>query len=291
MFARLDYQDGTPVANLLSDIIALLTGTTDKASLSASIIQNTSYIESSVAAGWTVHDANPGTSKKVLSAPNADGSTKYVLVDLSVAGFVGLTAYESWNATSHVGTNNCYYGAVSGLSNSRPTVNLGAGGALYVGSTERYLFMTGYNGAAYDNINSLIAERQRVEAWDTVGAGYPLVVQAYQSWNFFTCPRMKGPSGDQISNSAVYSVSTGYGASVSGTLGRDASFNQVHILAPVLLYVGGSTSLVPQKMNPLNSAPMFTTSANGNPGDEAIVSGSNYFIASSGPTRMAIPKF
>jgi hypothetical protein len=291
MFARLDYQAGTPVANLLADIVAVLTGTTDKATLSASIIQNTSYIVASEAAGWSVHDASAGTNKKVFSAPNADGSTKYVLVDLSVAGFVGLTAYESWNASTHTGTNPCYYGAVSGLSNSRPTVNLGAGGTLYIGASARYLFCTGYNGAAYDNINSLIAERERVEAWDTLGAGYPLVVQAYQNWNFFTCPRMKGPSGDQISSSAVYSVSTAYGTSVSGTLGRDASFNPEHILAPVLPYVSGSQSLVPQKMVALNAAPMFTTSSYGSSGDEAIVSGSNYFIASSGPIRMAIPKF
>lgn len=56
--------------------------------------------------GWEMHD-NWASNKKVIRAINADGVTyKYVLLDYSVSyAYLAVNLYESWNATTHAGTN------------------------------------------------------------------------------------------------------------------------------------------------------------------------------------------
>lgn len=288
MFARLDFVAGTSVANLLSDVVAVLTGTTDKATLSASIIQNTSYIESTVSAGWTIHDANPGTNKKVLSAPNPDGTAKYVLLDANTAGYLLISCFESWNSSTHVGTNAT---SLSGSQTFCPKVNLGAGSTLFIGASSHYLFCESYTSNAYDQRNFLVGTRQRIEPWDTVVAGYPVAVQTSQSWNLWHSPRMRNFAGsDATSSTASLNMTTAYGQTLSGTQGRDSAGNAKHLLADIHLYNAGGGSVTPMVGGIVLGGIGLTTSSYGNQGDEAVVGATTYWVSAAGTVRMLIPK-
>jgi hypothetical protein len=283
MFARLDYQAGTPVANLLADIVAVLTGTTDKATLSASIIQNTSYIVADDAAGWSVYDASAGTNKKALSAPNLDGTTKYITIDCNTAGYVLIGVYESWNASTHTGTNPTW-----GTNDTSvcPTVNLGAGCALFI-RAHNSLCIEGYNGAAFNQRNFFVGERDRVEAWDTVAAGYPVVIAGTGSMSTLYSPRTKNTVGDLLNSQASYTVYTPYGWLLPTTQGRDASLNAKHMLVPLMLRQSAG---IPAQAGIAHGGIYGTTSSYGSAGDELVSGGDNYFIAANGSTRLAIPK-
>lgn len=289
MFARYEYQAGTSVANLLSDITAILTGETNKVNLSASCVQNMSYIVSTVASGWTLHDNSAGTNKKAFSAPCLDSTVKYFTVDCNTAGYVLIGGYESWNQITHAGTNLTANGNSTTHS---PTVNLGAGGVLYIGASARYMFMDGYNSAAFDNRNTFIGERERIEPWDTTQNGYPLLVFGSTSITAVYTPRMKGPTTDSISTtSATYSVDTPIGATMSSELFRDASFNPKHGMAPMVLRQVGSGTVVPQRGGTLTDGIFKTTTGYGAAGDEMVYAGNNYLIFSNGSVRFAVPKF
>lgn len=89
--------------------------------------------------GWEVFD-NWQSLKKVLRAPNADGTTyKYVLFDVST-GDCKITPVESWNPVTHTGTN---------LASVTPaTVRLNA--TVYLFASPRYIVLcTKYNHVIY----------------------------------------------------------------------------------------------------------------------------------------------
>lgn len=109
MFAKYEYQVGATLANVMSDIVALLTGETNKANLSADCVQANTYIISTVAAGWTVYDAIAGTNAQCLRALDVGSSTyKYLVVDLNSTGRLLSKTYESWDSGAYTGTNLAY---------------------------------------------------------------------------------------------------------------------------------------------------------------------------------------
>lgn len=56
--------------------------------------------------GWELFDANAGANQRCYRAKNKDDVTyKYVVLDLSGSNSIKLVVWESWNATTHVGTN------------------------------------------------------------------------------------------------------------------------------------------------------------------------------------------
>lgn len=59
--------------------------------------------------GWDLFDAAAGVSMRCYRALNADGvSYKYMVVDLSTAGYLLCKVYESWTVATHTGTNMCF---------------------------------------------------------------------------------------------------------------------------------------------------------------------------------------
>ena len=96
-----------------SDIIAVLTGETDKNNLSAMNSPGGTSIASTYPAGWTVWDSDTGTLNEwVIRAPTVDDGTQYKYVKLrfytsSSYLYIGSQLIEDWNHTTITATNAC----------------------------------------------------------------------------------------------------------------------------------------------------------------------------------------
>lgn len=213
MFARYDYIAGATLSQVMADIAALLTGTTLKASLSASCVQATTDIISTVAAGWTVYDAAAGTNAQVFRAVCADGvSYKYLWIQLTATTYE-VRCYESWNATTHVGTNL----TSSALGTSDTRFATASGGTLFIGASVKYVHVLGFVGTTFGLCKSVM-ERTRLSAWDTVAAGVVPVVYSEGSWaqGPLTTSSWSGGSTSGQALSAPRSKSTAF-ANVTGS--------------------------------------------------------------------------
>lgn len=312
MFAKYQYVAGASVANILADVVAILTGTTNKAMLSADCDQANTYILSTVAAGWTVFDASAGTNKQCISAPCAGGGPdKYVVLDFNTSGYVLSKLYETWNASTHTGTN------VANLSDNAsysPTINATTGGILFLAATNRYLIVQGYiSGIWSANGPAIIVERERIDPWDTSAAGYPCglfgslstAIDQYTTAstnNGFHSPRCKGATSDVTGANACYDALTAIGMGSNAYnyaspvyMARDASFNSVHALLPIYLRAHGSyLGSMLHLGGKIQGDIYLTTRANGSGGDEITYNSSTFFIfkdGNSGNIRLAIPKY
>lgn len=122
----LSYQTNTTIAEMFTALDAIL-----------------------LAQGWTVFDAAASVSAHCYRAPCADGTSayKYMVVDLNSVGYLMCLVYESWNATSHVGTNLANN---SNISSYAQRITLGTGGLVWIFATTRYAaFYSRTNNLAY----------------------------------------------------------------------------------------------------------------------------------------------
>lgn len=200
-------------ANILADIVAMATGETNVNNLSASCDKINTVITSTVAAGWTLHDASAATNGKTIKSPLADDAAtyKYCQINTNTASSIYLLLYETWDASAHTGTYQAY------SSTQYPQQFSTSGGTLYIEITPRMimihsLYATTWGSSSYAG-GSLIAERSRDCPWDTVSAGWP----PYISTNLglllsadtgTTVPRKLTRSGSTITGSTA--TMTGY---------------------------------------------------------------------------------
>ncbi|MBF0109281.1 MAG: hypothetical protein HQL76_08905 [Magnetococcales bacterium] len=175
MWCRYVYKAAATKANILSDVVKLLTGETSLANLSSDCDTAASQLVTTVAAGWSLHDNAAGTNAKCLKAPFADDAAtcKYLVLDTNTTGYIFGKVYETWNATAHTGTNLAYYS-----DNTTYCQRISTSSAkIYLSSSARHalLFsnMAGTLGSSTGNSPSGLLERSRTMAWDTVAAGYP----------------------------------------------------------------------------------------------------------------------
>ena len=178
MYAKYTYSAGSTVANILNDVVLILTGTTNKATLSANCDQaNTEILTTYNVAGWTLHDGNAGTNKKVISAPNSDVGTKYAILDTgSNAGYLKITVSEDWNSTTHIATNEVY-----NTYPNNPVISTTVSGSLYIYASPRTLVMMSFQSGTFGCGNysgwEAVVERERgIAYWDTIGNNYPLSI-------------------------------------------------------------------------------------------------------------------
>lgn len=305
MFTRYEYKAGSTAANVVADVVKLLTGTTDKTLLSADCVQAPTVIinDGSRPAGWSEWDAAAGTNARGIRALNFDGSTyKYVVVSHNNATIMNFKLYEGWNATTHVGTNVAY-GSDMVSSAYACTVNLALGGALFISSSARTIVALGFVNGLYDGPQT-VAEHSRDEAWDTPANNYPPTVfinaQALSasSGYYVYKPRVRNyPGNDSTTSNGSATPMSAYGIVNNSTpLGpiskvRDASNNPVHAFVPLTLV----SNTTPSSREPQTHGKVFdiflTTHNYGTTGDEVSFNGNVYFIASMGSNRLAIPKF
>lgn len=175
MYTSLYYAGGLPagtISTFISDIVKVLTGETDVNNLSAGVSRTRSIIDTSVrAAGWTVHDAAAGTNgTQVIKAPVADNASqyKYVRIQGGSANAASFSLFETWNATTHTGTN------------STPGCVVGDSGNNYTGPMFVHISSSVRHMAICHHLNSLtsiypmvgVFEHTRTTWNDTVANGY-----------------------------------------------------------------------------------------------------------------------
>lgn len=212
MFARYNYSASATLANIAADIIAILTGETNKANLSAGCDQTNTYILNTYTnAAWTVHDAAAGTNKQVLNGERHDqaGNYEYLLLDYNTAGFLQLRAYETWDATTHAGTNGC--DPLATTQQQRITVGVDASMIIYANGGKCCLLFSNVAagwGASGNNEWTGVFQRSRLSPWDTTGNNYPLAVQttgqkAFASGQYSQACRYKNPAGGDFTGTAA----------------------------------------------------------------------------------------
>ena len=121
MLIKYAYKAGATVPNMAADMAKLLSGVAI-ADLSADCDKaTTQIIANSIPSNWTVVDlisTNDSTGSAVIRSLNADGVTyKYVQIGPSmdnnatttVAYATGLTVYEDWNTSTHIGVNQAIH--------------------------------------------------------------------------------------------------------------------------------------------------------------------------------------
>ncbi|MEQ6437232.1 hypothetical protein V8Z74_19695 [Comamonas sp. w2-DMI] len=155
------------LAATIADIAALLCGA-DIADLSANCVKDSSSVDKTIPAGWTLVDAAASATDRVISAPDVDGLTQKYLRLGGSATFLSVMGYESWNAANHTGVNATNGGTALGTTAS---VKFAANAVqqYYVMATPRYAVVidgsapTGYMGCF---------EFSRMAQW-LKGSSYP----------------------------------------------------------------------------------------------------------------------
>lgn len=203
MYVSYFYSAGATITNILADVVAILTGETTVANLSASCDKVNTIIDASVnVAGWTLHDASAGTNAVCLPAAVAGNASqyKYLVVDTNSAGYILLKGYETWDAGGHSGTNLIYN---SNTNTAAQRINTTLGGRLDISASVRHVFAFSYQnglyGSSYGASPCGILERTRRSPWDTVANGYPPFVflngfQTYVSYE----PRSLSAAGSDV---------------------------------------------------------------------------------------------
>lgn len=133
---------------VLEDISKIATGT-PIASLSASCDKvNSSIIANTGSNNWTIFDPTTASTAPVLRSLNADGvSYKYAYL-MSAPPNLLVTTYESWNATTHVGTNQAAASSTVACAPKAHTSFSTTGGTLYIYASNNLLLLMQNNSTS-----------------------------------------------------------------------------------------------------------------------------------------------
>lgn len=295
MYASYYYSAGSTAANILADVVAILTGETNKANLSASCNQTNTNIDASAnVAGWSVYDASAGTNAQCLRAAVADNSSQYkhLVLDFSSAGYMKMKVYDTWNNSAHTGTSMASY---SDNNNYVPRINLSAGGVLYITASVRHCLVFSYQNSAWGSTTGAnwagILERTRRSPWDTVSNALPPFIFAC-GLTYMYEPRRLNNLGAEVSTTGApvtYQHPLGTTAPPTTTVPIDSNVNLGHAMLPFGVinigdghFGGDITSLTDI---------WLTTHNYGSTGDTIVYNGNEYIIWAIAATfRIAIRK-
>ena len=193
MFCKYAYNAGITQAQLLSDIVAILTGETTVSNLGAGCDQaNTTISTARAVAGWTVHDSSGGTNVQVIKAAcNGDAAQyKYVEINTNTAGEVICGLWESWDAGTNAGTNLANLSKTSSQSQRYSTT---LAGTLYISASQHriaiYGAYTAVTGNSANGAATFILEADRGFTWCAVGQGFTPVTFLHTSGQLGSSPR------------------------------------------------------------------------------------------------------
>lgn len=175
MYCTYVYNPAADKTQVLSDLVSLFTGETDKNNLSASCNKDeTVILDTYDPAGWEIWDADAGINRVAIRAPcNGDSAQfKYVVINTDTTDALNVVVYESWNNTTHVGIN----GTEVWSNNTAYDINTNfmSGGSLVVSSSNRRALITsvyGNGGGATITFNGVL-ELDRGFSWLAVGTEF-----------------------------------------------------------------------------------------------------------------------
>lgn len=199
MYAKYTYLANITQAQLLSDIVAILTGTTNVASLSAGCDQaNTTISTAYDPAGWTLHDSAAGTNAQVIKAPCVGAPTtyKYVEINTNTAGQLFTALWEGWNAGTHVGTNVTTNSKGTGYGQRYATTTTGT---LYISASSGRILVYGVSSAGNGHANGVnsisgVLEHDTGYDWCAPGQGF-MPAMFFHSGYMLYHPRFKDLTG------------------------------------------------------------------------------------------------
>ncbi len=310
MFSIYNYNSGITAAQLLQDIVALCTGTSDPNSLSAACNKASTVIFTDYdVAGWSVHDAAAGTNAVCLKAPclGAPAKFKYVVIDTNTAGIIYTKLYESWNETTHVGTNIAY--SCDSSSNSQRWASTG-GGLLLSVSARRLLLEGVASGLIGTNTGSGATGVVEVDTqfdWCGPATAFTPVCFIYNSgpgYYYEHCyfPRSIGKDGGVKTSSNAWTTMTTFLANVSpsyGVIFGDSTYGSgapmasgsSHPVFPLIGWNGGTASST--CFSGIYGADVFTVAKPLTRMDELVISGKTYITLdwhTSLLGRMIVPR-
>ena len=168
MYGRYVFTAAATILNIIDDIAAIIAGQTNAASLIAAVSPDTE-LDGTIATTWSVYDNATGSDnpRVILRSQISDAASKYKYIGLGDAGSdnMAVYTYESWNSTTHTGTNAVSISlAVAPGVSKQITISANSKGA-YV-SRPAVDATTVCAGAA-------VTEFDRWDIWRTTGASYP----------------------------------------------------------------------------------------------------------------------
>jgi hypothetical protein len=227
MFAVYTHDSSTTQANLVNDIVLILTGTTNTASLSADCVTaSTSITTTYDSAGWTLHDGSTGsTNLQIVKALQQDGVTyKYVGINATSTTALKITVYEGWDAATNTPTNAVDSNSIAWSSSTQQP--------LYIYATQQQILI---GCQTTPSSGTFASPCMALEIDNTNGsfiAGYPTTF-TFQTANDLSVgqgPRIKHPNGtgDLTTSSTIFMTNInadGNNNFQKGRLYRDASEN------------------------------------------------------------------
>lgn len=186
MYASYFYNTGATVTNIMADITAILTGTTDTALLSAACNKISTAVNATVnLSTWEVYDATAGANAVCFRAPLADDPAKYkfMVVDMNTSGYIITKLWDGWDAVVHNGTGkNMAYWSDSTLycqrwpaTGTAPNLTASMGGRLDISASQYHALFFSFQNSVFGSSTgaspSGIMERTRRSPWDTVLMG------------------------------------------------------------------------------------------------------------------------
>lgn len=225
--------------NVLADIVAIVTGTTNVNSLSAGCDKSNSLIVSDVPAGWTLHDAAAGTNARCVKAPIADdpAAFKYVVLDTNSVGNILQKLYYSWDATAHTGKFLAQYSDNGSFNQRVQSAASTVGGMIFGWVSARYMVMlsliSGWWGDQSYNGPTIIAERSRMWQRDTVAAGIPPVFHGglgyilTQSQKFYAPLKQDRTGALSSGTSATLDMYVGIWGMLNGSLNLKGQYKKI----------------------------------------------------------------
>ena len=174
MYAKYAYKSTATQAQVLRDLILILTGTTNTGSLSASCDTANTSIDTTLGTTGNNNDNDSGASANTTQGFRMsvhDNATEYFYVALTIAAAtlqIGL--WDAWNGTSHVGVAP---GALNTASLTIPTIGT-TGGTLHVWSDGKGVLIQSTLNNQYQPLG--VVQFTRDDAWRTIANGCKPVV-------------------------------------------------------------------------------------------------------------------
>lgn len=292
MYAKYVTTSTSSQAEILSDVVAILTGTITVGSLSASCNQSlTEILTTYNVSGWEMYDNDAGTNVKVLRSACYDTSSqhKYMVVNANTAGFVAFTFCESWNTTTNTGVN---FGTSLNQSlristTQSTTIHLFANASMFLGYSVYGVTAGNTNGYA-----AFMFEYTRWSPWDTATAGYPNWISGPTGYGSMAAiHRYKNQSNVDVTTSGATAGPALYGSSYPSKI-----LNAIgQVTAPLVPLITGSPTVGWFGGNITERTGVYGTAALGtNPiGDEIVISGTTYMFTNGIATPgiyLLIPK-
>lgn len=225
MFAAYSYNSGISQANFLSDVVAIITGETNVNNLSSGCNKAASSILTTYnTSGWAVHDSAAATNRVVVKAPCADGvKTKYVILDTQTTGKLSHGGAETWDATTHSGTNFLAGTSFTNINNITAGFDTSSG-TLFIYADVHNIIMTFKTTGAMLGISAPAIEFTRDSSIANISKGYPCWGAVAPSTQIVSSPRIKNmvASGDMTAANARIYMASIYGSGVNvSSIGRD----------------------------------------------------------------------